>query len=202
MFTGIIQSVGNIESIDSNNNTFSIRTDLDLNKSSVGTSICCDGVCLTAVDIIKDNNQYLFLVNVGEETIKRSNLSKWNIGYKINLEKSLKLGDEISGHFVYGHVDVTLNIINITKLENSWEFEFSFYPHNNIQGIKKFIVEKGSIAINGISLTVANTFEDSFKVSIIPHTYLKTNLFNLNKNDTVNIEFDPLSRYIRKLYDN
>ena len=198
MFTGIIQSIGILEKVDFNTNSYFIKTNLDLNDCKVGSSICCDGVCLTATSIIDRKIDYLFEVNVGEETIKRSNLSNWNTGSQINIEKSLKVGDEISGHFVYGHIDSTIVINKIENLINSWEFEFSFKDQLNIEIFKKHIVEKGSISINGISLTVANIFKDSFNVSIIPHTYNNTNLFCLRQGDKVNIEFDPLARYISK----
>ena len=201
MFTGIIQSTGNIESIDYNNNIYLIKTNLSLKDCKIGSSICCDGVCLTATSIKKTNSTYAFEVNIGEETIKRSNLSDWKIGTKINIEKSLKVGDEIAGHFVYGHVDSTIVIEQITKLKNSWEFEFTFVNLKNSLNIQKYITEKGSIAINGISLTIANIFVNSFNVSIIPHTYELTNLSILKKGSKVNIEFDPLARYICDKYE-
>lgn len=200
MFTGIIQSFGTLDNINNNENVYTIKTNLNLDDCTVGSSFCCDGVCLTATIITKKEFNYFFSVNIGEETFKRSNLVHWYIGNKINIEKSLKVGDEIAGHFVYGHVDTTLEVKNIKELKNSWEFEFSLFSVNNLNDIKKFIVEKGSIAINGISLTVANVNENSFNVSIIPHTYQNTNLSILKLNDIVNIEFDPLARYISERY--
>ena len=200
MFTGIIQSLGEIKDIDLNTHTYTIKTNLDLSDCKIGSSINCDGVCLTATSIMNKNPYYIFKVNIGEETIKRSNVVYWNIGTKINIEKSLKVGDEIAGHFVYGHIDSTLSIKNITKLKNSWEFEFLFNELNKSINVKKYIVEKGSVAINGISLTIANIFKNSFNVSIISHTYEFTNLFNLKEGDKVNIEFDPLARYITDKY--
>ena len=199
MFTGIIQSTGFIENIDINNNIFLIKTNLNLQDCKIGSSICCDGVCLTATSIKNIKSSYFFEVNIGEETINRSNLKNWTVGNIINIEKSLKVGDEISGHFVYGHVDSTINVNKIIKLQNSWEFEFSYENNYNFNN-KKYIVEKGSVAINGISLTVANIFENSFSVSIIPHTFELTNLSMLKVNDKVNIEFDPLARYISDKY--
>ena len=132
-------------------------------------------------------------VNIGEETFNRTTAQYWDNNYKINLEKSLKVGDEISGHFVYGHVDTILKILNIEKLSSSWNFYFS---SSSLYKYTKFIVEKGSISINGISLTIANVKEDVFNISIIPHTYNNTNLSNLKIRDSVNIEFDALARYI------
>ena len=200
MFTGIIQSIGIINNIDNYTNTYTINTTLDLANCQKGSSICCDGVCLTIVDFNKKKNGYIFNVNIGEETLKRSNLINWQKNTKINLEKSLKIGDEISGHFVYGHVDTVLKVQEITKSKHSWEFIFSLYSKDKLDKLKKHIVEKGSISINGISLTIANVFKDSFMISIIPYTYENTNLSLLKKNDQVNIEFDPISRYIYEHY--
>ena len=198
MFTGIIQSLGFIENIDQDKNIYIIKTKLDLNDCHTGSSICCDGVCLTIIDIIRNISDYSFYVNVGEETIKRSNILGWNKNTKINLEKSLKVGDEISGHFVYGHIDTTVKLKKIIKFQHSWEYEFSLYSPDDTMDIKRFIVEKGSVAINGISLTVANIFENSFNISVIPFTFKNTNFSILKENDKVNIEFDPLARYIVK----
>lgn len=200
MFTGIIQSIGSIEDIDFNKNSYFIKTNLDLKDCNIGSSICCDGVCLTTISFKKMDNYYIFEVNIGEETVKRTNLINWEKNTFINIEKSLKFGEEVAGHFVYGHVDSTISIYKILKLQNSWEFEFSFSNLPNTENIKRHIVEKGSIAINGISLTVANVFEGSFNVSIIPHTYKATNLSFLREGDKVNIEFDPLARYISDRY--
>ena len=166
MFTGIIQSSGSIESFNKTINAFSIKTKLDLSDSKVGSSICCDGVCLTVTTINKLNDNFIFTVNVGEETYRRSNLIQWKKYQKINLEKSLKMGDEISGHFVYGHVDCVCKILEVKKLENSWEFRFE----KQLLKYYDLIVEKASIAIDGISLTIANVDKNSFVISIIPHT--------------------------------
>lgn len=200
MFAGIIQSIGNLNNIDTCTNTYTINTTLDLANCEKGSSICCDGVCLTVIDIYKKNNEYIFDVNISEETFKRSNLNNWDKNTKINLEKSLRIGDEISGHFVYGHVDTILVIQEIKKSKHSWEFIFSLSSKDNLSKLKKLIVEKGSVAINGISLTIANVFENSFMVSILPYTFENTNLSFLKENDQVNIEFDPLARYISEHY--
>jgi riboflavin synthase len=197
MFTGIIQSFGFLENINLDKNIYNMKTNLNLNDCQIGSSISCDGVCLTITNIL-DN---LFSVNIGEETVKRTNVLLWNKNTKINLEKSLKVGDEISGHFVYGHVDTTIKLKKIIKFPNSWEFEFSLSSLEENVDVKKFIVEKGSIAINGISLTIANIFEKSFNISVIPHTFMNTNLSSLQEGDRVNIEFDPLARYIVREYN-
>ncbi len=192
MFTGIIQSFGFIENIDLDTNVYTLKTKLNLNDCKVGSSISCDGVCLTITNI----SDYSFSVNIGEETINRSNISRWNKYTKINLEKSLKVGDEISGHFVYGYVDTTIELKKIIKIQNSWEYEFSLFSLSANADVKKFLAEKGSVAINGISLTVANIYEKSFNISVIPYTLENTNLSILKEKDIVNIEFDPLARYL------
>ena len=189
MFTGIIQSSGSIENFNKKTNAFSIKTKLDLSNCKVGSSICCDGVCLTAKTINKLNDNFIFTVNVGEE---RSNLIQWKKYRKINLEKSLKVGDEISGHFVYGHVDCVCKILEIKNLEHSWEFKFE----KKLLKYYDFIVEKASIAIDGISLTIANVDKNSFVISVIPHTFYNTNLQFSKEGDLVNVEFDYLARFI------
>ena len=195
MFSGIIQGIGFIDKIQSNN--IFIRTSLDLSDCQISSSISCNGVCLTAISIEKlENNDFIFSVNLSEETLKRSNLSSNHLKQKINIEKSLKVGDEISGHFVYGHIDCVTQISKINELNSSWNFEFK--KDQNNKNMEKFIVEKGSIAVNGISLTVANVSSDNFSISIIPHTYENTNLNIAKENDLVNIEFDALARYVLK----
>tara|TARA_A100001011_G_scaffold318717_1_gene338548 strand:+ start:5651 stop:6241 length:591 start_codon:yes stop_codon:yes gene_type:complete len=194
MFTGIIQDLGNI--FHKENNLYNITTNLDLQNCKEGSSISCNGVCLTAKNITKNKNGiYNFEVNISEETIKRTNLEicifKNN---KINIEKSLSIGDQIGGHFVYGHVDAITSLLDVKKLNNSWEYCFE----RNFKNNNKFIAEKASICINGISLTIASIKNNSFNISVIDHTFEKTNLQFLNKGDQVNIEFDYLARFILK----
>ena len=192
MFTGIIQDLGTI--IKKEEGLYLISTKLDLSKCKEGSSISCNGVCLTAKNINQANNQsFTFEVNIGEETLKRTNLSNSVLKNEyINLEKSLQIGDEISGHFVYGHVDTTTTVSEILELENSWEYHFEKKFNKN----NRFIVEKGSISINGISLTVAKVENNTFMISVIDHTFHHTNLKFLKKSDQVNIEFDYLARFI------
>jgi len=191
MFTGIVQNLADV--ISFKNGELEISTSLDLSDCKIGSSICCNGVCLTATEINFREDQYTFKVNVGEETQDRTNFSnqEFNKLAKINIEKSLKIGDEISGHFVYGHIDRTTNITNINKLDNSWEFYFKNFKNKD----KNFIVEKASIAINGISLTIAKVDNNNFSISVIPHTFENTNLKYLKEQDLVNIEFDYLARF-------
>ena len=191
MFTGIIQNLG--KAINFSNGELEVKTALDLSDCNVGSSICCNGVCLTTTEIEFKSNLHYFKATVGEETQQRTTFSNnlFNKLISINLEKSLKIGDEISGHFVYGHVDRTTELLKVNNLNNSWEFCFKNFQDEG----KKYIVDKASIAINGISLTIANVSADSFSISVIPHTYENTNLKLINENDIVNIEFDYLARF-------
>ena len=195
MFTGIIQQLG--KTINFSNGELEISTLLDLSDCDVGSSICCNGVCLTTTEIKFKNKEYYFKVNIGEETQNRTTFSDnlFNKLTSINLEKSLKIGDEVSGHFVYGHVDRTTKLFKINNLSNSWEFFFENFQNYD----KKYIVDKASIAINGISLTIAKVTNDNFSISVIPHTYENTNLKFMKQNDVVNIEFDYLARFTERL---
>ena len=192
MFTGIIQDLGTIKNKDLG--LYQISTNLDLSNCKEGSSISCNGVCLTAKNITQlNNNSFSFDVNIGEETLQRTNLANSILkNEKINLEKSLLIGDEISGYFVYGHVDTTTIVSEILELENSWEYYFEKKFNKN----NRFVVENGSISINGISLTVAKVENNIFMISVIEHTFNHTNLKYLNKSDQVNIEFDYLARFI------
>ncbi len=195
MFTGIIQNLGEI--VNFSDGELEISTPLDLNECKIGSSIACNGVCLTVTDIKHIDENFLFKVNLGEETQYRTNFSPnlFNKIIKINIEKSLKIGEEISGHFVYGHIDRTTKINKINELKNSWEFYFENFNNQD----SRFIVEKASICINGISLTIAKVENKFFSISIIPHTFENTNLKYLKLNDIVNVEFDYLARFTKRL---
>ena len=190
MFTGIIQSIGFIEKINPKNNTYLIKTELDLSDCSIGSSICCDGVCLTLTKK-KLNSMFFYL---SKETLYRSTFKKMRIGRLINMEQSLKLGDDISGHFVQGHVDCTGVIKKISILKKVWTIRVSI-PNKYY----RYIAEKGSIVINGVSLTVSKIIKNNFEITIIPHTLKITNLINLKVKNEVNVEFDMFSKYLFKL---
>ena len=192
MFTGIVQDLGSIKLIKAG--LYIVNTNLDLSECKEGSSISCNGVCLTAKNIKTNQNQNsTFEVNIGEETLMRTNLGNNILTNKlINIEKSLKIGDEIGGHFVYGHVDVITSLKKIEKLNNSWEYNFE----KNFDLNNRFIKEKASISINGISLTIANVGDSSFTISVIEHTFKNTNLQFLNIDDHVNVEFDYLARFV------
>ena len=193
MFTGIIQSQGRISQMRESNKFKSIEIESNLKKFDIGSSICCSGICLTATSIQKNK----FTADISNETLEKTNSKYWKKGTKVNLEKSLKIGDEVSGHFVFGHVDSTGELKEIKKVGKSWLMQIKFPSY-----LKKFIVSKGSISLNGISLTVNDVKSNKFNCMIIPHTFKNTNLSILNNDDLVNIEFDPLARYMNRYYEN
>ena len=192
MFTGIIKKTGVIKKIISSQKGIYIlvKSTLNLSKKDIGESINVSGVCLTLENVYK-NNLLFYLSN---ETIRASNFKKIKITNVVNLEPSLKFGNKMSGHIVQGHVDTTSKVKNKIIQGKSWHIYFSMNKN-----IKKFLVYKGSISINGISLTIAKILKNSFLVVIIPQTLKTTNLKNIKKNDVVNIEVDILAKYINKI---
>ena len=196
MFTGIIQSTAKLNQIVSKNNnyTFVLESNLELIKKDIGTSIAIDGVCLTLTKIQKqsESKKKLFF-NISPETLKISSLQNKGVGTILNLEKSLKFGDEIAGHFLQGHVDDTGKILSVNKNKNSWIFWIKFKSK-----FKKYLINKGSIAINGVSLTINEIKNSSIRVDIIPHTFDKTNFKFLKKNMDVNLEYDLLMKFLKK----
>ena len=190
MFNGIINTIGKIEKVikKGNNSYLKVISKMTFKKDEIGSSVSCSGACLT-VEKFKKNMVSFYLSN---ETLKKTIFSKSKKGDIINLEKSLKYGDRISGHFVQGHVDTTTYIKKITILGKSWLINFHL-----AKKYERFVVSKGSIAINGVSLTIAKIFKDSFQIAIIPHTLKLTNLINLKEKDLVNIEFDIMGKYAR-----
>ena len=192
MFNGIIFSKGTIKSIKKNSKSIliGIRTNLKIKKNELGSSISCNGVCLTIVKI--DKKIIFFYISI--ETIRRSNFSKIKIGDEVNLEKSLVYGQEISGHFIQGHVDTTAKVKKIILIDNSWILKLEIKNSKLI----KHLEEKASISINGVSLTISKISKKNIIFNIIPHTLKLTNLKNLKLNDTVNVELDIFGKYIYK----
>ena len=192
MFNGIIYNTGTIKYIFKNKKSLliGIKTNLNFKQNEIGSSVNCSGVCLTLTKIQKD----IIYFYVSNETIDRSNFKKIKIGQLINLEKSLVYGQKISGHFTQGHVDTTAKIKKINLIENSWSIKLE------IKNIKfmKFLEEKASISINGVSLTVSKVYKKDFLLNIIPHTLKLTNLKYLKVNDLVNVELDIFGKYIYK----
>ncbi len=192
MFNGIIRNTGIIKYIRKSKNSIdlTLQSKIKIKKNMLGSSISCDGVCLTLTSIKKN----LFTFYLSKETINRSNFSKAFIGKVINLEKSLKYGDEISGHYTQGHVDTVGEIKNIKIVDKTWIIEI-FIPKQ----FNKYIVEKASIHINGVSLTISKKLKKNFEINVIPHTLKLTNLKDLKIKDLVNIEFDIFGKYIYEI---
>ena len=188
MFNGIIKYTGRVVNIIKNKNEFYIyiSSKIKFSKNEIGSSISCSGVCLT----LENFNRKVGKFYLSKETLNRTNFRYLKKKSIVNLEKSLRYGDRISGHFVQGHVDTTSKILNINVVGKSWYIDLSLSKK-----YKKFIIEKGSIAINGVSLTIAKKFQKMFRIVVIPQTLKLTNLIKLKKTDVVNIEFDILSKY-------
>ncbi len=192
MFNGIVRNTGVIKNIkrSANSMIISIKTNLKIKKNMMGSSISCNGVCLTLIS--KKNNLLDFYLS--QETINRSNFSKIKIGKIINMEKSLKYGDEVSGHYTQGHVDTVGKIIDIKVADGTWIIKIKIPSKFN-----KLIVEKASIHVNGVSLTISKKKKNYFEINIIPHTLKLTNLKKLKVMDLVNIEFDIFGKYLQQI---
>ena len=196
MFTGIIQSTAKLNKVSSkkDNYTYTLESNLKVNKKDIGTSISIDGVCLTLVRFKKISNKKNYIsFNISPETLKISSFKKKKVGSILNLEKSLKFGDEIAGHFLQGHVDDTGKVLFVKKNKNSWIFWVSIKAK-----FKKYLIKKGSIAINGVSLTINEIKKNRIRIDIIPHTFDKTNFKLLKKNMIVNLEYDLLMKFLKK----
>jgi riboflavin synthase len=195
MFTGIIEEVGEIKFIKSGekSSVLVIKANKVLQDTKIGDSICTNGVCLTVTSINKD----VFEADVMAETLRRSTLGELRKSSKVNLERAVRLQDRLGGHLVSGHIDGVGEIISIQKEDTATWFHIKVE-----ESLLRYIVEKGSIAIDGISLTVAYVDNRSFKVSIIPHTSKETILLNRSIGDKVNIECDIIGKYIEKLFIN
>ena len=192
MFNGIIFNTGKVTNITKNKSSVyvGIQTKINFNKRDIGSSVCCDGVCLTVEKVLK--NKIFFYIS--KETLKRSNFKFIKFNQTINLEKSLSFGKSISGHFIQGHVDTVAKIKKIKLIDKTWVMKFRILDEN----LNKFLIEKASISINGVSLTISKIYHNSFEINVIPHTLKLTNLKNLKVNNLVNVELDIFSKYIYK----
>ncbi len=192
MFNGIIFNTGVVKEIKREKNSIyvGILTKINFNKKDIGSSICCNGVCLTIEKVIK-NKIFFYISN---ETLKRSNFKNLKLNQMINLEKSLSFGKSISGHFIQGHVDTVAKIKKIKFFDKAWSVNFKILNNE----LNKFLIEKASISINGVSLTISKIYKNSFEITVIPHTLKLTNLKNLKVNSLVNVELDIFSKYIYK----
>ncbi len=192
MFTGIIEDLGEVVAIKEEglNLTFQVKSTIS-SELKVDQSIAHNGVCLTVIKV--DGNTHF--VTAIDETLKKTQLNSLKIGTKLNLERCLRMDARLDGHMVYGHVDQIAKLKSVEEVEGSRVLSFEFEPSE-----ESVIVEKGSICLNGISLTVFDVTDTTFKVAIIPYTWEHTNLHALNLNDFVNLEFDILGKYILKLH--
>ena len=190
MFTGIIESISTVVSLKNEGSNLNISCKSEItNKLKIDQSLSHNGVCLTVVKIEDD----MYTVTAIKETLEKSNLGGLKIGDKVNLERSMKLGDRLDGHIVQGHVDQKAKCTNIVEENGSWMFTFEYKPSDNIT------VEKGSVCVNGASLTVVNSKDYSFSVAIIPYTYNNTNFHTFEVGTIVNVEFDIIGKYIGKM---
>lgn len=193
MFTGIVTDLGRIISIDKQGDwTLHIATQFDMSKVGIGDSIACSGVCLTVVEKDADS----FKVQVSQETLRRTQIGTWDVGTKINLEQSLRMGDQLGGHLVFGHVDGLGEILQVTNVNDSLHIELRV-P----QDIKQFMAIKGSVALDGISLTINGVDDDVIQLMIIPHTQQATTWKNIKEGTKVHIETDILARYVARILE-
>jgi riboflavin synthase len=190
MFTGIIESLAKLVSIEKNgdNITFTFNSKIS-NELKIDQSLAHNGICLTVIDIKNDNYSVVAI----KETVLKTSIKNWEVGDSVNIERAMKMGARLDGHMVQGHVDQIAVCDSITEENGSWYFKFSYNGSENIT------IEKGSIAINGVSLTVVDSKKESFSVAIIPYTYEHTNFKFLKIGDSVNIEFDMIGKYISKI---
>ncbi len=193
MFTGIITDIGRVRAVNQDGDTrYEIETHFDMNNVDIGASIACSGTCLTVIE--KGDNW--FVAEVSTETLSKTTLGDWQVDTEVNLERPLKAADELGGHLVSGHVD---GVGKITQIESEGDsIRYTFYPPPELT---KFIAEKGSIAINGVSLTVNEVDDTTFGVNIIPHTQNVTTFGAAKIGDPVNLEIDMLARYVARLLE-
>lgn len=191
MFTGIIETTGVVVATnqDSGNLHIVVRSTLS-SELKIDQSVSHNGVCLTVVEIVDNTHR----VTAIDETLKKTNLAELAVGSEVNLERCTKVGDRLDGHIVQGHVDQVGTCIDLTEADGSWIYTFRYKPSRD-----NLIVEKGSICVNGISLTAFNAMEDVFSVAIIPYTYEHTNIKSVIKGSVVNLEFDIIGKYVARI---
>ncbi|MAO08380.1 MAG: riboflavin synthase [Alteromonas sp.] len=194
MFTGIVETIGEIISLQKEQDNLHITLKSDFtNELRIDQSVAHNGVCLTVVAIEED----LFTVTAIKETLQKTNLGDFQVGDAVNLERAMKLGDRLDGHMVQGHVDQTAICKQVSETEGSWLFSFEYDP-----ALGNVTIEKGSITVNGVSLTVVNSKKGGFSVAIIPYTFENTNFKKLQKGSRVNLEFDMIGKYLKRLSEN
>ncbi|MBD0723858.1 riboflavin synthase [Flavobacterium sp. L1I52] len=194
MFTGIIETLGTIQEIKHEKDNIHVTIEANItNELKIDQSVAHNGICLTVV-AIKDST---YTVTAIDETIQKTNLGEWQKDDLVNLERAMKLGDRLDGHIVQGHVDQTGTCISIEETNGSWLYTFEYDDKLN-----NLTIEKGSITVNGVSLTVVNSQKNQFSVAIIPYTHEHTNFKNFKVGSKINLEFDVIGKYVSRLYAN
>ena len=193
MFTGIVEATGKVVNIEKDKSNFNITIETPVAQElKIDQSMSHDGVCLTIVKVDYEKNQYV--VTAIQETLDKTNLGTWLQGYEVNLERSMKMDGRFDGHIVQGHVDQTAVCCKVEEMDGSWKYTFEYDASKN-----NITVEKGSISVNGVSLTVVDSKPGVFSVAIIPFTYQVTNFHNFKVGTTINIEFDVFGKYVARL---
>lgn len=194
MFTGIIETLGVVQRIEKEQDNIHVTIESAMaDELKIDQSVAHNGICLTVVAI--EGDQYT--VTAIGETIKKTNISNWSVGDNVNLERAMKLGDRLDGHIVQGHVDQTGTCVSIQETNGSWFYTFEYDPT-----LQNITIEKGSITVNGVSLTVVNSGKNNFSVAIIPYTHEHTNFNSFVVGTKVNLEFDVIGKYVSRLYGN
>ena len=194
MFTGIIETLGTVQEIKKDKDNVHITIDSSItDELQIDQSVAHNGICMTVVAI----NKNLYTVTAIGETIKKTNISHWQTGDSINLERAMKLGNRLDGHIVQGHVDQIGNCIAAKETNGSWYYSFEYD-----ESLQNITIEKGSITVNGVSLTVVDSGKNNFSVAIIPYTFEHTNFNSFKEGTKVNLEFDVIGKYVSKLYAN
>lgn len=200
MFTGIVEKTAQVVKIEQEGSNFHFTLQTPIARElKIDQSMAHNGVCLTVVRLFPDKQQYT--VTAMDETMRRTDLRFWQVGTEVNLERSMLMDGRFDGHIVQGHVDRTAVCEKVETLDGSWKFYFRFEPGQMENGeVPPFTVEKGSICVNGVSLTVVDSQPGMFSVAIIPYTFAETNFHNIKAGSTVNIEFDVLGKYVSRLF--
>ncbi|MBP7396615.1 MAG: riboflavin synthase [Flavobacterium sp.] len=192
MFTGIIETLGIVTEIKKEQNNLHLTLSSSITPElKIDQSVAHNGICLTVVAI----NETKYTVTAIGETINKTNIGNWNVNDEVNLERAMKLGDRLDGHIVQGHVDQIGTCIEAYETNGSWHYTFEYDPNRS-----NITIEKGSITVNGVSLTVVNSEKNKFSVAIIPYTYEHTNFHNFKVGTVVNLEFDVIGKYVARLH--
>lgn len=192
MFTGIIEDLGIVEALEQENTNLHLTIKSKLaSELKIDQSVSHNGVCLTVIDLTASS----YTVTAIKETLDKTNLNSLKVGDRVNLERGLKLGDRLDGHMVQGHVDQVGTCINVEAQNGSWTYTFEYNPK-----LGNITIEKGSVTVNGVSLTVVNSKDNGFSVAIIPYTYEHTNFHTFEEGTVVNLEFDVIGKYVSRLH--